>query len=109
VDDDDSDGGGVGDTERLDDAGVVGGAINGGSSVAGDGTTVINCDRGLDCGGERTIDVRCNSNRLRCCLRLFISSSSMTLLRLSSLACLANAAAETCLDLPRRWDGGGGF
>lgn len=106
-DDDDSEGGGVGDMERLDKTGLVGGAINGRSSVVA-GDRVMNCDRGLDCGGGRDMEARCNSNRR--CLRLnFSASSSTALLRLSSEACLATAAAETFLDLPRRCDGGGGF
>ena len=54
------------------------------------------------------MEARCLSNRR--CLRLSNSSaSSAALCRLSSEACLAKAAVETFLDLPRRCEGGGGF
>lgn len=69
---------------------------------------VFNWERGLGCGGDRDIEARCLSSRR--CLRLSISaSSSAALVRLSSEACLASATADTCLDLPRRCEGGNGF
>jgi len=43
--------------ERLEPAGLVGGAINNEESDDGVGT-VVYCDRGLECGGERAIETR---------------------------------------------------
>jgi len=112
VDDDDSDGGGVDDMDRAERAGLVGGAINIKSLrsvvIVGGGVIIVDRDKGLDCGGGCARVARCFSNRR--CLRLSSSSaSSIALRRLSSDACLARAAVETFLDLPRRCEGGGGF
>lgn len=64
--DDDSEGGGVGDIDRVETAGLVGGAINIDSLrsvvVVDEDATVVNCERGLDLGGEWDIIARCLSN-----------------------------------------------
>ena len=64
--DDDSEGGGVRDIDRVEMAGLVGGAINIDSlrsvAVVEEDATVVNCERGLDCGGEWDIIERCLSN-----------------------------------------------
>ena len=96
--------------DRAERAGLVGGAINIESlrSVVVIGGNITVVDKGLDVGGKWAMAVRCLSNRR--CLRLSISSASSTALRRrSSEACLARAAVETFLDLPRRCEGGGGF